>query len=554
MLSRESALELATSSANSKGLAIVVLPFSGGEEGDVQTRFAMGHMVYSRAGGFLLIFPAEEELRDVLLALEPPEGSDAPAIFACEVDMETPRGRPLGTAQGYLVDIPNELIGKFCSAPTARGRGLGPTNTIQFIVDDAMARPVKASAFTKADGWIAGEMDHDTAQDYLTGEEYPELEEVQPGSTVDVQALQQRIQELEGLVQHQQSVPVRDVPNGPSGVARSKAPPLFQQNPSQGLSAADWERLQRLAGSPPPRVASAEQRRGPLEGAVTEQENLFAHLDREAEDEQQVDLAIAAAQTGDPMQQMMLAQLRQNQILLSRLVSPKFQDPVLGALAGGGDGSSSNSSGVKGMLARDVFIKAIQDLSKVAAIGQQNALQELGFDDSRLDSSLMRRYVERRMPLAENRQLAYLAFMLAEAWAVAYNSSNKELQGSVCKMLIFIEQTVLDGGKMGLSWLLTGQQDPPFHLLVSSRRKPGLQPFTRLASPSWVSANLAYVKDLDVLESKMLTMNKADKTKVLTEDAEEDFPKKPGPKKRPTKQKGGGKGDAGQSSNESTTA
>ena len=81
MLSRESALELATSSANSKGLAIVVLPFSGGEEGDVQTRFAMGHMVYSRAGGFLLIFPAEEELRDVLLALEPPEGSDAPAIF-----------------------------------------------------------------------------------------------------------------------------------------------------------------------------------------------------------------------------------------------------------------------------------------------------------------------------------------------------------------------------------------------------------------------------------------------------------------------------------------
>lgn len=199
MLSRESALELATSSANSKGLAIVVLPFSGGEEGDVQTRFAMGHMVYSRVGGFLLIFPAEEELRDVLLALEPPEGSDAPAIFACEVDMETPRGRPLGTAQGYLVDIPNELIGKFCSAPTARGRGLGPTNTLQFIVDDAMARPVKASAFTKADGWIAGEMDHDTAQDYLTGEEYPELEEVQPaGSTVDVQALQQRIQELEG--------------------------------------------------------------------------------------------------------------------------------------------------------------------------------------------------------------------------------------------------------------------------------------------------------------------------------------------------------------------
>ena len=552
MLSRESGVELAVSSANSRSLAIVVLPHGSSEGDDGVHGFILGHMVYSRAGGFLIILPSSELVRDVLVDLQPDENLEGPATHECEVDVETVRGRPLGATQAYLVDIPTALINRFCSSATARGRGLSAGNTTQFMINEVMGRPVKNSVIIEADAWIAGNMDHDTAQDYLTGEEEPELEAVQPdGMPVDAAALQARIQELEAMIRQQHSAVAKAVPEGAPMAARSKAPALFPQPPGQGLSTAEWDRLQRLAGAPPPRVASAEQRRANPLPAVTEQENLFAHLDREAEEEQQVDLTLLAAQAGDPLQQMMLAQLQQNQVLLQRLISPKFQDPVLGALAGGSDGSSSSSSGVKGMLARDVFIKAIQDLTKVAAVGQQNALRELGFDDSRLDCSLMRRYVARRIPLAENRQLAYLAFMLAEAWGVGYNSSNVELQGSVCKMLIFIEQTCLDAGKMNLAWLMTGQQDPPFHLLVSNRKKPGLQPFTRLASPSWVSANLAYVKDLDVLESKMLTMNKGDKVKGQQDDL--DPPKNPGPKKqpRPPKAKGGSKGDAGQSSNES---
>ena len=49
----------------------------------------------------------------------------------------------------------------------------------------------------------------------------------------------------------------------------------------------------------------------------------------------------------------------------------------------------------------------------------------------------------------------------------------------------------------------------------------------------------------------MLTMNKGDKVKGQQDDL--DPPKNPGPKKqpRPPKAKGGSKGDAGQSSNES---
>ena len=222
-------------------------------------------------------------------------------------------------------------------------------------------------------------------------------------------------------------------------------------------------------------------------------------MEKEAEAQDQVENSLDALQGGGSLHQVMLAQLQQNQILLERLTTPKHTDPVLGALAGGSDGSSSSSSGVKGMIAREAFVKAIQEVSKVAASCQQRALTELGYDETKLDASLMRRYVERRVPLAENRQLTYMAFMLSEAWAAGHESSNVELQGWVCKMMIVIEQICIDGGRLNLAWLLSGQQDPPFHLLVQNRRRPGLQPFSRLASPSWISANLAYVRDLDVL-------------------------------------------------------
>ena len=68
-----------------------------------------------------------------------------------------------------------------------------------------------------------------------------------------------------------------------------------------------------------------------------------------------------------------------------------------------------------------------------------------------------------------------------------------------------LEQTALDSGRTQLSWLLTGLQDPPYHLLVNHRRRPGMEPFSRLCAPSWISANLAYVKDLDYIEARMRT-------------------------------------------------
>ena len=55
-----------------------------------------------------------------------------------------------------------------------------------------------------------------------------------------------------------------------------------------------------------------------------------------------------------------MVQMQQNQVLLQKLVGNKSSDPVLGALQGGGlDSGSGSSSGVKGCMAREAFLRAV---------------------------------------------------------------------------------------------------------------------------------------------------------------------------------------------------
>ena len=294
--------------------------------------------------------------------------------------------------------------------------------------------------------------------------------------------------------------------------ASPKAGQLFA--PMQGaaqssLTAAGWSKLQMLAGSPPPRVGVGEKRRGRVPDTVRELEGAFANLEKEAEDPDEVPdlLAVLKEESTDPVHKLLAVQLRQNQALLEKLVGQRQADPVLGALTGG-ETSSGSGSGVKGCLARDAYIKAMQDLPKVVRVTRQQALKELGMGEDREDGSILRRYMERKVPLADHRLLSYFAAMLAECWSVGYQSQNVELLGMTAKMFYFVEQCAIDGGKCQLAWLLTGFQEPAFHLLTNQRRQTGLQPFARLCAPAWIAANISYIKDLDYLECRMQSMGK----------------------------------------------
>lgn len=319
-----------------------------------------------------------------------------------------------------------------------------------------------------------------------------------------------------------------------------KGPQLLGQ--PQALDDQQWSRLQLVAGSPPPRVGQAEKRR-PTVPAVTQRfESALAHVEREAEEDLlpvQEPVDQLAATSSDPLRQILVAQLRQNQMLLQKL-APKHADPVLGALAGS-DNVSGGGSNVKGCIAREAFQKAVTDLPRVGVLARQQALKELGIDPSKEDASLMRRYFERRVPLAEHRLLALVGMMLAETWSTAFESGDQIFMGAIAKLLIFTEQAALDNGRTQLAWLLTGFPDPPMHMLMSARKRPGLEPFARLCPPTWVSANLSYLKDLDYLESRLQTVGKNKPGKGNQPDEDPDAAPSSRPKAK-AKPKSRGKG------------
>ncbi len=304
------------------------------------------------------------------------------------------------------------------------------------------------------------------------------------------------------------------------------------------------EKIQRMAGSPPGRLGAAEKKRAvPALPVATIADTGFAELEKEATDGLNV---MGPALDGvdldamDPMQRMLFAQLQQNALLLQKLQTPKASPDMMSLLAGGGGSDQgSSSSGAKGCLAREVFLRNVQDLPKVAVITRFHAMKELGISADKEDGSLMKKYIERRVPLANHRLLAHVAQLTAEGWAIAHESANEEMLGFLSRMMYFVEQVALDNGKIDLAWLLTGFTEPNSHLHFPLAKVPGLKPFCRLTHPLWISANLAYLKDLDFLEGRVATLGKPKPRAVVTEDdPDPNKPPKPKPKK---KAKGGGK-------------
>eukprot|EP00438_Fugacium_kawagutii_P033184 Skav219798 [mRNA] locus=scaffold147:115277:117782:- [translate_table: standard] len=478
------------------------------------------HLAYIRQNGFMLVIPGNDHAHAVVESLGISEEA-APLFHVGVARLETIRGRDAGLIDVELVDFPWDLAGQFTFARTGR-HAVPRARTLGFtaVGETGQCRPQAASARELAAEWMTS-MEESTAQEYLTGEEAgedellgdpePEL----PAPSQEVVTLRAQIAELEQQLRAQQQV----VAPRPSSASAVKTPALFQADGAPQMSQSDWARLQHLAGSPPPRVSSGEVRRKQLAyPTVAKDEAAFANLEREAEED---DLALMTLPetmaSSDPIHQMMFLQMQQNAALLKKLIS-RGADPVLGALTGGSglDSGSGSSSGVKGCLARDAYIKASQDLDAVQTVTRQNMLKELGLAAHREEGGTMRKYIERKVPLAEYRLLP---------------------------------ASSPDKGRTQTAWLLTGWQEPPYHILLSSKKKGSLQQFCKLCKPAWLTANLAYLRDLDFVEARMAAVGKP--RQPALDDPEN--PSKPPPKKKTPKGKGKGKNPQAAASEQSST-
>ena len=463
-----------------------------------------------RERGFMALFPCVDE---TLEAFEVSGEEDAVVVSEVDIDFETSRRRQLGASKALIADIPWGYLPLF-----RRFAYKGEGSVLTFRVDGAIAKPTDESAALVGQAWISNMLDEDTAHEYASAAEMaeeaePELLEVSgdqrpPGrNTSEVAALRERLAQLESLLGS------RDQPVAAQGQPSRVEAMVFGGQPGPGLSAQEIEGLKRAVGPPPGRLGrnEAQLRASALRGAEQVQ---FAEQDREAAEAEEDHTLVAALEAQlpanpDPFQKMLILQLKQTSDLVKALAPRASADP-LQAVLGGGDsgsaGSSGGSGGVKGYAARELFLKQIEDDNLVVSSMRRHARQELGISVAKEEGSLMRTYLEQRIPIGDRRTLAQVRFMMAWGWEAASTTDNLQMQAFCGRMLSYVEQACLDSGRTGLAWLLTGLPEPNYQGLAVNRQRASLTPFSKLAAPTWVAANVSYLKDIDTFETKLKTL------------------------------------------------
>eukprot|EP00435_Cladocopium_sp_Y103_P073908 s225_g45.t1 len=518
-------------------------------------------LVKCREQGFMAVFPKSQELADSLNAFVVGPGEDAVILPEVTVDMVSARGRVLEPQEVWLADIPWSYLGLF-----RKGPGKRHLRWISFTSEGVAARPVASSVDDAAAGWVHSMLSPETADEYATAFEAPEedldgtplSDAPQDSGPVrsradEVFELQTQLAELRSLVEAQNAG--REV-QGRGELAGPRVPGIFEQSPGpRTLSNVDLVRLQQAAGPPPRRLGRTEMMSPVPNGpAASAEEVLGAEEDRgvvdmETEQQQLTDEVHAAlGSSSDPMHKMLLLQLKQTTDLVRALTGRQHPDPLT-AMLSGSDSASGSSGGsgvsVKGYAAREMFLKQLQDDVKISEVIKANAKSELGLGSAVSDSALLKLYLEQRVPLGDHKTFAQMGYILASGWETGVNTGNTALMAFCGRMMIYIEQACLDGGRTSLAWLLTGLAEPNFQQLALNRKRSTLTPFSRLAPPPWVAANVGYLKDIEHFESKLRTLGVNRPPNQPGREADLEGENKPKPKPKKPKGGKGAKGDAG---------
>ncbi len=479
---------------------LLLLSTGGEEEAEIRV---LTHLLRCRHSGFMVVAPASEEVQAVLESLGG-DGAELAAFKKVSIGLEDSRGRKFGSGPALLVDLAAEACIYFVRGPAMRGAGFA--DVVRLKVGDAVARPNFKSAAGLAEEWIAelGAQD-DSLAEYLTAPEgvIEDQEEASDEQAETVARLQARIMELES----QMASPVAEAPQLPGLTSRQE--PVFRQTgPAQlfamgsggGVDPATMSRLKTMAGPAPSQKLQATAKGRPRQPATAAQ-NAMAEMEAEVLEENEVQQLVDGS--SDPLHRILALQLQQTNTMMQRLASRHPPDPITGAL--GSDQGGSGTSGVKGCIARDAYVRAMDDVCGTGRIILNNAAADLGLGDGLITSGLMKRYVETRIPLGDHKLLTYLAHYMACAWQVCYESQKEEAMGLFSRGIMMIEQICLDHGRCQFAWLLSGMPEPNLMQISMNRQRLGLKPYSKLAAAPWIAGNIAYLRDLDYLETRLKT-------------------------------------------------
>ena len=349
---------------------------------------------------------------------------------------------------------------------------------LRFALNDQPCRPRRSALQAVAEQWIHEVMGDDTAGDYVTGLSEEELlvEEDPAGAGGDgsmhLDALQRRVSELEALLRQQSPPPLLQPPRSlirwsSSNTQHRASRGSFGQTAKLGRSGSDAVGSTRTSSKGPETRASF--------GVTAAGGRPRGSRDRRARGGHQRSGGYSSGSCPANASPSDAAALTPDTQL-------KQQDPISAALSGGGGESSSTASaGIKGCMAREAFIRLMEDLPKFSSVVMANAARELGIELSSVGPGL-RDYIEKRCPLGDNRHLTRQACLWAFAWETGFRSNNIELMAIASRGLVYIDQTAMDFNKTKLSWLLTALPEPQYSICQKNRLPNTLSPFSRLIS------------------------------------------------------------------------
>ncbi|CAE7343693.1 unnamed protein product [Symbiodinium natans] len=114
------------------------------------------------------------------------------------------------------------------------------------------------------------------------------------------------------------------------------------------------------------------------------------------------------------------------------------------------------------------------------------------------------RFLERHGGFAGQMSLGLVAWQIAQAQNLLEANNVDGARDTLSLLFLMLDQSSLDKGDTTLGWLLTLQGEPPPGLFQTPTNLPGssLQSFSALAEQRWVTIALAYMKELETIQSR----------------------------------------------------
>ena len=113
-------------------------------------------------------------------------------------------------------------------------------------------------------------------------------------------------------------------------------------------------------------------------------------------------------------------------------------------------------------------------------------------------------YLERFGGFAQTRELGLIAWLVGIIFDLLQADQVEACKDRVALLLVLLEQGAMDAGRLDIAYLLTLAEDPPIGLftnktvLSTSRARS----FAPLASQKWVTTALAFLREMDLIQSK----------------------------------------------------